>query len=137
MPYDYSQLAEDMVQTNFQVLPYIYGIFFWFCPIESLGHLKKVPTWYAPIMFFLKTVSVTVVGTRTSHFRDVVAKAKRCIFLHIIYEKLILGPYEEVHISAFFKKPFGLQGEVPERANLERQLLKQKDAFFYILYMKN
>ena len=83
----------------------MYGIFFRFCPIESLGHLKKVPTWYAPIMFFLKTVSVTVVGTRTSHFRDVVAKAKRCIFLHIIYEKLILGPYEEVHISAFFKKP--------------------------------
>ena len=71
-------------------------------------------------VFFLKTVSVTVVGTRTSHFRDVVAKAKRCIFLHIIYEKLILGPYEEVHISNFFKKPFGLQGEVPEWADLER-----------------
>ena len=42
-------------------------------------------------------------------FREVVAKAKRCIFLHIEKEKLILGPYEEVHISAFFKKLFGLQ----------------------------
>ena len=87
----------------------MYGIFFWFCPIESLGHLKKVPTWYAPIMFFFKTVSVTRGGTRTDQFREVVAKEKRCIFLHIKYEKLILGPYEEVHSSAFFKKLFGLQ----------------------------
>ena len=63
---------------------------------------------------------ITKGGTRKGQFREVVAKAKRCIFLHIENEKLILGPYEEVHISAFFKKPFGLQGEVPERANLER-----------------
>ena len=74
-------------------------------------------------MFFLKTVSVTVVGTRTSHFRDVVAKAKRCIFLHIMYEKLILGPYEEVHISVFSKKPvwlgFGTQPYQNDRAKLK------------------
>ena len=37
-------------------------------------------------------------------FREVVAKAKRCIFLHIENEKLILGLYEEVYFSAFFKK---------------------------------
>ena len=37
-------------------------------------------------------------------FREVVAKAQRCIFLHIVNEKLILGPYEEVYFSAFFKK---------------------------------
>ena len=36
-------------------------------------------------------------------FREVVAKAKRCIFLHIVNEKLILGSYEEVHISTFSK----------------------------------
>ena len=35
-------------------------------------------------------------------FREVVAKAKRCIFLHIENEKLILGPYKEVFFSAFF-----------------------------------
>ena len=37
-------------------------------------------------------------------FREVVAKAKRCIFLHIENEKLILGLYEEVYFSTFFKK---------------------------------
>ena len=40
-------------------------------------------------------------------FREVVAKAKRCIFLHIENEKLILGLYEEVYFSAVFKKLFG------------------------------
>ena len=54
------------------------------------------------------------------HFRAILEKAKRCIFLHIIYEKLILGLYEEVYISTFFKILFGLQGEVPEWAILER-----------------
>ena len=53
-------------------------------------------------------------------FREVAAKAKRCIFLHIENEKLILGPYVEVYFSVFFKKLFGLQKEVPEWANLER-----------------
>ena len=67
------------------------------------------------------------------HFRAILEKAKRCIFLHIIYEKLILGLYEEVYINTFFKILFGLQGEVPDRAILERSLLKLKDAFFYIL----
>ena len=43
-------------------------------------------------------------------FREVVAKAKRCIFLHIENEKLILGPYEEVYFSAFFKKLLGYKG---------------------------
>ena len=37
-------------------------------------------------------------------FREVVAKAKRCIFLHIVNEKLILRPYKEVSFSAIFKK---------------------------------
>ena len=32
----------------------MYRIFFRFCPIESLGDLKKIPTWYPPIMFFSK-----------------------------------------------------------------------------------
>ena len=36
-------------------------------------------------------------------FREVAAKAKRCIFLHIVNEKLILGPYKEVYFSVFFK----------------------------------
>ena len=40
-------------------------------------------------------------------FREVAAKAKRCIFLHIENEKLILGHYEEVYFSAFYKKLFG------------------------------
>ncbi len=37
-------------------------------------------------------------------------------FLHIENEKLILGPYEEVYFSAFYKKTVGLHWEVPERA---------------------
>ena len=37
-------------------------------------------------------------------FREVVAKAKICIFLPIENEKLILGLYEEVYFSTFFKK---------------------------------
>ena len=48
------QHGEGMVQTNWKVLPYMYGIFFRFCHIESLGYLKKIPTWYLPIMFFSK-----------------------------------------------------------------------------------
>ena len=43
-------------------------------------------------------------------FREVVAKAKRCIFLHIENEKLILGPYEEVYFSAFFKNCWFTKG---------------------------
>ena len=50
-------------------------------------------------------------------FREVVAKAKRCIFLHIENEKLILGPYEEVHISVFSKKLFGLFLEKSAKKN--------------------
>ena len=53
-------------------------------------------------------------------FREVAAKAKRCIFLHIVNEKLILGLYEEVYFSTFFKILFGLQGEVPDWAILKR-----------------
>ena len=55
------------------------------------------------LVLFSKNCSVTLGGTRTGHFREVVAKAKKCIFLHIKNEKLILGPYEEVHISTFSK----------------------------------
>ena len=40
-------------------------------------------------------------------FREVAPKAKRCIFLHIENEKLILGLYKEVYVSTFFKKLFG------------------------------
>ena len=31
-----------------------YMDFFRFCPIESLGHLKKIPTRYSPLVFFSK-----------------------------------------------------------------------------------
>ena len=49
-----SQLGEGMVQTYWKVLPYICGIFFRFCSIESLGQLKKIPTGYPPWVFFSK-----------------------------------------------------------------------------------
>ena len=48
-------------------------------------------------------------------FREVVAKAKRCIFLHIENEKLILGPYEEVYFSVFFKKRLGYKRKYQNR----------------------
>ena len=48
-------------------------------------------------------------------FREVVAKAKRCIFLHIENEKLILGPYEEVYFSLFFKKLLGYKRRYQNR----------------------
>ena len=36
-----AQLGQGMVQTDWKVLPYIYGVSERFYPIESLGHLKK------------------------------------------------------------------------------------------------
>ena len=59
------------------------------------------------LALFSKNCWVTRGGTRMGQFREVVAKAKRCIFLHIENEKLILGPYEEVYFSASFKKLLG------------------------------
>ena len=85
-------------------------IFFRFCHIESLGNLKNIPTGYCKGDFLKKTVWVTKGGTRMGQFREIVAKAKICIFLHIENEKLILGPYEEVYFSAFYKKLLGYTG---------------------------
>ena len=83
--------------------------FFLVLPYRITRSSQKSPHLVRAYNVFFKTVSVTRGGTRTDQFREVVAKEKRCIFLHIKYEKLILGPYEEVHSSAFFKKLFGLQ----------------------------
>ena len=103
---NYTQLAVGPVQTEWKVLPHMYGIFFRFCHIESLGNLKNIPTGYCKGDFLKKTVWVTKGGTRMGQFREIVAKAKRCIFLHIENEKLILGLYEEVYFSTFFKTLF-------------------------------
>ena len=51
-----TQIAGGMVQTEWKVLPHMYGIFFRFCHIESLGHLKKIPTGYWLSYFFSNSV---------------------------------------------------------------------------------
>ena len=92
--------------------PKKYGFSEGFLSIDSHGLFKKIPSWrYHLVIFsnYFLSQKITKGSTRKGQFREVVAKTKRCIFLHIENEKLILGPYEEVHISAFFKKLFGLQ----------------------------
>ncbi len=61
-------------------------------------------------------------------FREVVAKAKRCIFLHIVNEKLILGPYEEVYFSVFFKKLLGYKRRYQ---NTIADLLHRRQEYLY------
>ena len=75
--------------------------------MESHELSQKIPTWYSPLAIFSKNFWFTKGSARMGQFREVAAKAKRCIFLHIENEKLILGPYEEVYLSAFSKKPLG------------------------------
>ena len=74
--------------------------------MESHEPSQKIPTWYFPLAIFSKNFWFTKGSVRMGQFTEIAAKAKRCIFLHIENEKLILGPYEEVYFSAFFKKLF-------------------------------
>ena len=103
----YAQLVGGRVQTKYFVCAlnifFHRGFYLW----NHMSYPKKSPPATHLQRFFQKTVWVTKGGTRKGQFREVVAKAKRCIFLHIENEKLILGPYKEVYFSAFFKNLFG------------------------------
>ena len=96
-------LAEAWVQTKFLQLILTTHFHKAFPLWNHMSYPKKSPLGTPLLCFVQKTVWVTKGGTRKGQFREIVAKAKRCIFLHIVNEKLILGPYKEVHISVFFK----------------------------------